>query len=33
VQRNIEVLSYIHGCLGKAMRITQPVCVFVALDI
>jgi hypothetical protein len=31
--RNIEARSCYHCCSGKEMNITQPVCVFVALDI
>jgi hypothetical protein len=33
VQRNTEALSCNSCCSGKAMSITQPECVFVALDI
>ena len=33
VQRNIEVRSCNHFCSIKAMSITQPWCVFVALGI
>ena len=33
VQPNIDGRSSSHCCSGKVMSVTQPVCVFVALDI
>jgi len=33
VKLNVEAISFNHSCSGKAVSITHPACVFVALDI